>query len=318
MNILENVSLDKYSTFKIGGPAKYFIHAKTTEELVEALRYTQEKGLPLAMIGGGCNILIGDEGVDGMVIKVDSKHLEPLTETRLYADAGVSLAAFASYGHRFDLVGFEWGPAVPGSIGGSIRGNAGAFGGETKDKLKAVHVYHQGQIITIPREELEFRYRMSSFKIDRTNDIVLGGEFELEKGDVKESRATIVDFIKRKKQTQPTGVACSGCIFKNIDGQTPAEEALSKDPQLQAFTQKGIIPTGYLIDKLGLKGLKQGGVEISAIHGNYIINPENKGTYRDVEVLRDKIKAIITDAYGVTAEEEVGLISHQLKYLDQD
>jgi UDP-N-acetylmuramate dehydrogenase len=252
-----------------------------------------------------------------MVIKVDSKHLELLSQTRLYADAGVSLAAFASYGHRFDLVGFEWGPAVPGSIGGSIRGNAGAFGGETKDTLKAVHVYHQGQILIIPREDLEFRYRMSSFKINRLNDIILGGEFELEKGDIKESRVTILDFIKRKKLTQPTGVACSGCIFKNIDGQVPSDEALAKDPQLQEFTNKGIIPTGYLIDKLGLKGLKQGGVEVSAIHGNYIINPEKKGTYRDVEILRDKIKAIVTDAYGVIPEEEVGLISQQLKHLHQ-
>lgn len=310
MKIQENIALKDISTFKIGGKAQYMVYAENQQDIIEALRFAQDKDLPIGLIGSGCNLLIQDDDIEGLILKMNTKSIE-IKDRQIYAEAGVSLAMLANSGHKANLIGLEWAPSVPSSIGGAIRGNAGAFGGETKDTLKQVCVYRNGKIENIDISALDFHYRYSSFKDDTNTDIILGGLFELVKGDIEASKIQIRDNIIKKSQNQPIGVACSGCVFKNYEGPI-SEELYHKYPDLEIFVAKGIIPSGYLIEQAGLKGLMQGGIQISEKHGNYMINT-GVGTYEDVIKLIDIVKKRIFEVFGVNIEEEVVYLHQQMK-----
>lgn len=310
MNIQENVELKNLSTFKIGGKAQYVVYAEQVDDVVESLRFAQEKSLPIGIIGAGCNLLIHDDGIRGVIIKMNTKSMA-VNGSQLQVDAGVSLAAMTAFGHKYNLVGLEWAPSVPSSVGGAIRGNAGAFGGETKDLLKQVIVYRDGNILDIDSSEIVFSYRQSTFKQQENTDIILGGVFELSEGDITVSQSQIKYNILTKNHNQPIGVACSGCIFKNYTGFID-ESLYGRYPELQHFVSKGIIPTGYLIEKAGLKGYGIGDIQISEKHSNYMIN-KGKGTYGEVVELIDKVKNQIYDIFRVRIEEEVVYLHKQMK-----
>ncbi len=310
MNIQENIALKDISTFKIGGKAQYLVYAENQQDIIEALRFAQDKDLSIGLIGSGCNLLIQDEDIEGVILKMNTKSIE-IKDKQIFAEAGVSLAMLANSGHKANLVGLEWAPSVPSSVGGAIRGNAGAFGGETKDTLKQIRVYRGGRIEDIDKSDIDFDYRYSSFKDENNTDIILGGLFELETGDVAVSKIQIRDNIIKKSQNQPIGVACSGCIFKNYEGLIN-EDLYNQYPDLKTFVTKGIIPSGYLIQEAGLKGFTQGGIQISEKHGNYMINT-GTGTYRDVIKLIDMVKMRIYDIFGVSIEEEVVYLHQQMK-----
>lgn len=310
MNIQENVYLKDLSTFKIGGKAKYLICAEEQTDIISALRFAQEKGLPIGIIGAGCNLLITDDEVDGLVLKMNTRSMT-INNTQVFAEAGVSLSSLTAFGHKNNLVGLEWAPSVPSSVGGAIRGNAGAFGGETKDKLKEIQIYRDGNILQLDSTDIDFEYRYSSFKSDNNKDIILGGLFELETGDVSMSQKQVRDNIIKKSQNQPSGVACSGCIFKNYEGNIDSS-ILDKYPDMFVFLEKGIIPSGYMIEKTGLKGLSQGGIQISEKHANYMINTGN-GTFNDVINLIKLVKDRVFQEFGVLIEEEVVYLHKQMK-----
>lgn len=310
MNIQENIVLKDISTFKIGGRAQYLVYAENEQDIIEALRFAQEKDLPIGLIGSGCNLLIQDDDIEGLILKMNTKLIE-IKDRQIFAEAGVSLAMLANSGHKANLIGLEWAPSVPASVGGAIRGNAGAFGGETKDTLKQVRVYRNGKIENIDRSALDFHYRYSSFKDDANTDIILGGVFELVEGDIEVSKKQIRDNIIKKSQNQPVGVACSGCVFKNYEGLI-AEELYHKYPDLEIFVANGIIPSGYLIEQAGLKGFIQGGIQISEKHANYMINTGD-GNYSDVLKLIQIVKDTIYDIFRVSIEEEVVYLHKQMK-----
>lgn len=310
MNIQENILLKDISTFKIGGRSQYLVYAENQQDILEALRFAKEKDLPIGLIGSGCNLLIQDDDIEGLILKMNTKSIE-IKDKQIFAEAGVSLAMLANAGHKANLIGLEWAPSVPSSIGGAIRGNAGAFGGETKDKLKQIRVYREGRIEDIDSSDIDFHYRYSSFKDEENADIILGGLFELERGDIDASKIQVRDNIIKKSQNQPVGVACSGCIFKNYEGFID-ERLYHEYPGLETFVVKGIIPSGYLIQEAGLKGFTQGGIQISEKHGNYMINT-GTGNYEDVVKLIDIVKARIYDIFGVSIEEEVVYLHKQMK-----
>lgn len=310
MKIQENISLKDLSTFKIGGKAKYVVFADTNEDIVQALRFSQEQDLPIGVIGAGCNLLIADDDLEAVVIKMNTKEVK-LNKTLLRADAGVSLAALTAFGHRNNLIGLEWAPSVPSSVGGAIRGNAGAFGGETKDRLKQVSIYRDGQIIEVDSTDLDFQYRYSTFKSVNNRDIILAGTFELELGDVKDSQTQVRNNIIKKNQNQPVGVACSGCIFKNYEGKINLS-LVESFPELATFISKGIIPSGYLIENSGLKGVNYGGIQISSKHANYMVNT-GEGTFADVMNLIQIVKDKVYEVFGVIIEEEVVYFHQQVK-----
>jgi UDP-N-acetylmuramate dehydrogenase len=310
MKIQENIYLKDLSTFKIGGKAKYVVFAENNDDIIESLRFAQDKSLEIGIIGAGCNLLITDDNIDGLIIKMNTKAIN-ITDKQVFAEAGVSLAALTAIAHKSGLIGLEWAPSVPSSIGGAIRGNAGAFGGETKDRLKAVKIYRNGKVLDIDTSELDFQYRYSSFKADNNKDIILGGIFELETGDVAMSQKQVRDNIIKKNQNQPVGVACSGCIFKNYEGIINPD-LITKYPEIANFIEKGIIPSGYLIEKAGLKGFTLGGIQISERHANYMINIGN-GKFNEVLDLIEIVKDKVFQEFGVMIEEEVVYLHTQMK-----
>jgi len=312
MNIQENIALKTLSTFKIGGLAKYVVFAESNDDIVAALRFAQEKSLPVGIIGAGCNLLISDDDINGLVIKMNTKAID-VKNTQLFAEAGVSLATLTAFGHKNNLTGLEWAPSVPSSVGGAIRGNAGAFGGETKDRLKQVKIYRDGQIIDIDADEIGFEYRYSGFKAQDNRDIILGGLFELELGDVASSQKQVRDNIVKKNQNQPVGVACSGCIFKNYEGIINPS-LIDKFPELEHFIEKGIVPSGYLIEKAGLKGISSGNIQVSDKHANYMINTGD-GQFADVINLIKIVKDRVFQEFGVNIEEEVVYLHKQMKII---
>jgi UDP-N-acetylmuramate dehydrogenase len=312
MNIRENIALKDLSTFKIGGKAKYVVFADNNDDVIEALRFAQENNLPIGIIGAGCNLLITDDNIDGLILKMNAKNIE-IKDTLVFAEAGLSLAALTALGHKNNLTGLEWAPSVPSSVGGAIRGNAGAFGGETKDKLKQVRVYREGQIIDIESTALDFQYRYSGFKAPNNKDIILGGLFELETGDVASSQKQVRDNIIKKNQNQPVGVACSGCIFKNYEGNID-KSLYDKYPDLAKFVENGIIPSGYLIEKAGLKGISYGGIQVSDKHANYMINTGD-GKFEEVMKLIQIVKDKVSQEFSVDIEEEVSYLHQQMKII---
>jgi UDP-N-acetylmuramate dehydrogenase len=312
MNIKENILLKDLSTFKIGGRAQYVVFAESNDDVISALRFAQERHFPVGIIGAGCNLLITDENIDGLILKMNTRAIN-ISDTLLFAEAGVSLAALTAFGHKNNLTGLEWAPSVPSSLGGAIRGNAGAFGGETKDRLKQVRIYRDGQIIDIEANALDFHYRYSSFKAEDNKDIILGGLFELETGDVAISQKLVRDNIIRKNKNQPIGVACSGCIFKNYEGDIDIS-LYNKYPDLDKFVEKGVIPSGYLIEKAGLKGISCGGIQVSDKHANYMINTGN-GSFADVVKLIQMVKDKVWQEFGVYIEEEVVYLHEKMKII---
>jgi len=312
MNIKENIALSTLSTFKIGGKVKYAAFAENNDDIISSLRFAQEKSLPVGIIGAGCNLLISDDDIDGLVLKMNTRAID-VQNTQLFAEAGVSLAALTAFGHKNNLTGLEWAPSVPSSVGGAIRGNAGAFGGETKDRLKKIRIYRAGQIIDIDTDAIGFDYRYSGFKAQNNKDIILGGLFELELGDVASSQKQVRDNIIKKNQNQPVGVSCSGCIFKNYEGIIN-QSLIDKFPELASFVTNGIIPSGYLIEKSGLKGMSSGAIQISDRHANYMINTGD-GRFTDVINLIQIVKDKVFQEFGVNIEEEVIYLHQQMKLI---
>ncbi|PIR77964.1 MAG: UDP-N-acetylenolpyruvoylglucosamine reductase, partial [Candidatus Magasanikbacteria bacterium CG10_big_fil_rev_8_21_14_0_10_36_16] len=165
-----NEPMSKHTTFKLGGPVKYFITIDNADKLVEVLNFLREENVEFIIIGGGSNVLCSDKEFDGVVIKIANNEIKLLEDNVLQADAGCVTVAVARESVKFNLTGFEWGIGVPGTIGGAVRGNAGAMGGDMSGNLSKVEVYRQGEILELSNEECEFAYRESIFK--HNNDVV--------------------------------------------------------------------------------------------------------------------------------------------------
>jgi len=191
MNIQENVSLAQYTTFKIGGPAKYFFAAKNTKDLIKAVEFAQEKKLPYFILGGGSNLLVSDKGFARLVIAAENKQLT-INNNKIIVDAGVKLSYLIRESIEVGLTGLEWAIGIPGTVGGAVKVNAACFGGNMSDLVK---------------------------KVKKINDIILSVELVLEKGDKKESRQLIKEYFKKRKDSQPLNYPSAGCIFKNPAGQ---------------------------------------------------------------------------------------------------
>lgn len=276
--------LSKHTTFKIGGPATYFVVVSKIESAIELFKFLDEYGEQYILIGGGSNMLVSDNGYSGVVINIQDNTIK-IIKNSVRSSAGASTVALAQETIKAGLTGFEWGVGVPGTIGGAVRGNAGATGAEIKDTLKSVDVYRDGSIITLSNEECQFGYRDSVFK--HNNDIVLYATFNLENKDNKDVARKALEVLMYRNKTQPKGYASTGCIFKNPNKEQSA---------------------GKLIDEAGLKGKKIGNAQISEIHGNFIVNLGG-ATSSDVLLLIDEIKQKVYDTSGVNLEEEIKIIN---------
>ncbi len=281
INIQENIKLAPYTTYKIGGPAKYFVEAKNKQDVLRALEFAESKNLKYFILCGGSNVLFSDEGYDGLVIKLNLRDLS-IKDNIVYAESGVKLMALINFGIRNELLGLEFIAGVPGEVGGAIRGNAGAFRKSISDYLKKVEVIRDGEIIELAKEEIKFGYRDSEFK--RNKDVILAGYFKLNKGNIEEAKAEIEKNINYRKGNHPWEPS-AGSVFKNS-------------------VEIGV---GKMVEELGLKGYKIGQAQISEKHGNFIVNL-GKAKASDVKELIALVKTKVKEKFGVDLEEEIMIV----------
>ena len=302
----ENEPMSKHVNFRIGGVAKWFVEVQTIEELKHALVICSKNDLSYFVLGGGSNTLVSDEGLDGLVLKMAMRNIQ-VEGTTVVADAGVISASLARTTANEGLEGFAWAISLPGTIGGAVRGNAGCFGGETKDYLVKAEVMRDGEIVELSKEDLQMGYRDSTIK--HSEDVVLRAWFEFPQGDSEALKQQLADTLEKRKSTQPLHAGSAGCVFKNYE--------IRDDAELKHLEDHGDIPeemlknrrisAGWLIDHVDLKGMKIGGAMISEEHGNFIVNL-GEATASDIVQLIAIVKEKIRQKFGIQLHEEVKYI----------
>lgn len=280
--ILEEEPMKKHTTFRIGGPAEYLILPQTTEEIADVIKLCRQEEIPWYIVGNGSNLLVADEGVRGVVIQLLRNFNQIQVEgCQIRMQAGAQNAAVAKRALDASLTGFEFAAGIPGTIGGAVVMNAGAYGGEMKDILKEVTVLDpNGMIRTIPAEELELGYRTSI--IAKKGYVVLEAVIVLKTGDPKEIKAAMDELKEKRVTKQPLEYPSAGSTFKRPEGYF----------------------AGKLIMDAGLRGFSVGGAQISEKHCGFVINKGN-ATAKDVTELMDETKKIVMEKFGVALEPEV-------------
>ena len=274
--------MNRHTTFRIGGPADYFLLPSTAEEVKKILEICKEKELPYFILGNGSNLLVSDEGYCGVIIQLYRNYGgSPVEGTDIRAGAGALLSQIASAAKNASLTGFEFAGGIPGTLGGAVVMNAGAYGGEMKDVLKEVTVMtEQGEIMTIPAEKLEMGYRTSLVK--KAGYLVLEAVISLKAGDVEEIKAIMKDLTEKRVSKQPLEYPSAGSTFKRPEGYF----------------------AGKLIMDAGLRGYQVGGAQVSEKHCGFVINKGN-ATAADVCGLMKDVQEKVQEQFGVTLEPEV-------------
>lgn len=280
-----NEPMSKHTSFKIGGPAECLIKIQTAQELKSILEFAKEKDIPLTIIGNGSNILVSDEGIKGIVLKIEISTFELNSQTaQLKVGSGVKLGFIAQKCLKQELAGFEFASGIPGTIGGAIRMNAGAHGREMKDVVTTItYMDRNGEIHKIQNEQANFEYRSSLFA--HKDYIVLEVEMQLEKENVEEIQAKMQEYATYRKEKQPIEYPSAGSTFKRGTD----------------------FITAKLIDDCGLKGYQIGGAQISEKHAGFIIN-KNNATAKDVIELMEYIKEQVYNKSGKVIELEIEII----------
>lgn len=299
--------LAKHTTFKIGGPADFFVILEKSEKLPELLQFVTGSGVPYFILGGGSNMLARDSGFQGVVIAIRDKSFV-IDDTLVVASAGMNTVSLAHETVKAGLTGFEWGIGVPGTIGGALRGNAGAMGGDMSQTVEEVEAWIDGEITKLSNEECGFVYRESRFK--REGGVVLRVSLRLKKSETKDGMKQALQNLQYRNKTQPQGYASTGCIFTNADIKN--KELLLKhfdenDEKIQQFLRVGKISAGWLIETAGLKGRQVGQAKVSDVHGNFIVNLGG-ATATDVLTLIDEIKGTVYDKFGIELIEEIQIV----------
>ncbi|MEK7630412.1 MAG: UDP-N-acetylmuramate dehydrogenase [Patescibacteria group bacterium] len=306
----EGVSLKPYTYLKVGGPARFLVDVKNEADLASAISFAKKQKIPFIVLGAASNIVVADSGFPGLVIRMQMRGIER-KENTLRAEAGVPNAVLVARAVAEGLSGLEWAIGIPGTVGGSVRGNAGCFGGEVKGALQTVRVFNTdtGKTAEHDNDFCHFAYRESIFK-KHPNFIVVSATFVLRPGDPEVSQRMVRHYTAGRSASQDIGESSAGCMFKNI--AWPTSDAQRKHllyllPQLAEFTQFPTIPAGFLIDHLGLKGRAIGGVSISKKHGNYMINRGNARA-EEVVMLVGLVKEYVHRKYDLHLQEEVQYI----------
>jgi UDP-N-acetylmuramate dehydrogenase len=303
----KDVDLKTHSNYKIGGLARQFCNPKNVEELKAAVQKAWKDKLPIFILGGGTNLLINDAGFNGLVIKPEINKLQ-VSGVRCQVGAGVLMSEFLNFLISRGLSGMEWAGGLPGTVGGAIRGNAGAFGGETKDLVKEVVSLDVSgrtpKIFKRKNSECKFGYRNSIYKINDGKEIILEATFELKKGDKKAIKQAIEEKIKYRKERHPMEHPNIGSIFKNVDLRIVPKKLHEQFATVVKKDPFPVVPTAYLISECGLKGVSWGGAMISPKHPNFIVNVLDAKA-EDVKTLIKLVKAAVKEKYGIRLEEEV-------------
>ena len=281
-NVYRNEPMRKHTTFRIGGPADFYLCPHSAKEIQKTVAICREEELPYFILGNGSNLLVSDQGYRGVVIQLWKNVSDILVEgCRIRAKAGASLAKIAGEALEEGLTGMEFAAGIPGTLGGAVVMNAGAYGGEMKDILQeALVMDEQGEIFTLKKEELHLGYRTSIIK--EKGYIVLAAALELKPGDRKEIKEKMDELKQRRVEKQPLDMPSAGSTFKRPEGYF----------------------AGKLIMDAGLRGFSVGGGQISEKHCGFVVNT-GKATANDVLTLIREVQKRVRDKFGVELETEV-------------
>lgn len=286
MQLLQNEPLSGHTTFRIGGPAEYYAIPKNTDEIKESIAFAKEKNLPFYMIGKGSNMLFADEGFHGVIIEIGKgmEQIEFLDNNRVKAQAGVGLSTLCSAIAAKSLAGLEFASGIPGTLGGAVTMNAGAYGGEIKDCIECATLLDpEGNIISLDKEELELGYRSSI--VQKKDLIVVDATFCLESGNQDEIRAHMKELNARRRDKQPLEYPSAGSTFKRPEGYF----------------------AGKLIQDAGLRGYRVGDAQVSEKHCGFVVNLGN-ATANDVKQLIEDVQNKVYETFGVKLEPEVRIV----------
>ncbi|MCX6763139.1 MAG: UDP-N-acetylmuramate dehydrogenase [Candidatus Moranbacteria bacterium] len=306
--IKENVNLSEYSTFKIGGPAKFLAEVKNLVELRETLEFVHEKNLDFFILGGGSNILFSDEGFDGLLIKIQDIEYK-IEDNKLECGAGLPLAQAVNFAKKNGLTGLEWAVGIPGTIGGAVRGNAGAFGGSMGEIVESASIMEIKKLADIEekpeifnQEKCQFAYRDSLFK-HNPHFIILSIVLKLKKENPQLVENKMNEIARQRAERKPEGIGSAGSFFKNpfVKDQNLIKE-FETEKNIKCLDGK--IPAGWLIENAGFKGRKIGGAMVSENNANYIVNM-GKATAHDVIMLASLIKQKVRNTFKIELQEEV-------------
>ena len=281
--------MSKHSSFRVGGPAELFLEVESVEKLKAILEVNKELKLPITVIGNGTNILVKDKGIKGIVIKYVAKGISKATLDNdtfaITADAGLPNAALANELLKDSLTGFEFAASIPGTIGGAIYMNAGAFGGEMENIVSEVTFLDLDDLAIYKSDgdDCDFSYRHSKF--ENMNTVILSATMVFNKGNKEEIKRTMDAYLEKRLETQPYDKPNAGSTFKRGDG----------------------FITAMLIDEAGLKGHTIGGAQVSEKHAGFIVNTGN-ATAKDILDLIKYVQKIVMEKYGKAIEPEVRIL----------
>jgi len=281
--------LARYTTFKVGGPAEWFLEARSSDEIVEALRIARACGARVTLLGGGSNVLIGDRGVRGLVVRPRGGIIEQIDADHVRADAATTINGLVRWTIQRGIAGLEAWAGTPGTVGGAIFGNAhfgGRLIGELVESVRLAGL--DGDARDLSRDEMEFGYDRS--RLQKTGEVLLSAVFRVSAGDPAALREIARQSLAYRKKTQPLDTPSAGCIFQNPDrAEVPVDIPAS---------------AGALVDRAGLKGIARGDARVSPTHGNFIIN-EGRATAAEIRSLIDLCRARVSEQFGVALQEEI-------------
>lgn len=281
-----NAPMKKYTSFKCGGNASLLITPDSSDSLQKIISYCYTKNVKPLIIGNGSNLLVTDNGIDNVVIKIGSKmsKIELIDDTTIFCEAGASLKSLCMFALENSLSGLEFAYGIPGTLGGAVYMNAGAYGGEMKDVLfSCKHIDADGNIGELSQDELDLRYRGSAYTDNGFT--IVSAIMKLKKAEMTDIKAAMDDKLQRRKDKQPLEYPSAGSTFKRPEGYF----------------------AGALIEESGLKGYTVGGAQVSEKHAGFVIN-KNKATATDVITLIKDVQKIVFEKHGVMLETEVKII----------
>ncbi|MEW5827629.1 MAG: UDP-N-acetylmuramate dehydrogenase [Chloroflexota bacterium] len=280
-----DVPLAAYTSARIGGPAEALIAAHTSEELAKTVSRLWEMGVPFILLGGGSNVLVSDAGVRGVVVLNRAKAVTFFDKVpSVWAESGVTFSNLANRVAAKGYTGLEWAATVPGTVGGAVYGNAGAFGGDMAGSLRAAEVLTREGRKQFKVREMGYGYRTSVMKRGEVKGVILSAELRLDFGDKEAVLGRMREFTERRKSTQPPG-ASMGSMFKNPEGDF----------------------AGRLLEEAGLKGAHIGNAVVSPVHANFFVN-NGETSAADVKSLIDLAQATVRERFGIQLELEIELV----------
>lgn len=315
MQIQTQMTLAPLTTYQVGGPARYYSEAQDYPTLVELLEWAKGRHLPVFILGGGSNILVSDEGFGGLVIKFKGSSQQIVYEDKevidIFVGAGTELDRLVQQTVEGGQQGLEWASGIPGVIGGALKINASAFGGQVKDNILEIRTYDPDKEIVKKYDSQSslYGYKDTIFLKEAQKEVILGAKMRFYKKDpaaLKRRRQQILFYRAQKHPSQPS----CGSVFKNVTDRQFIQIFLEQRPQWRekyAQVWQNKIPAGLLIDEAGLKGFQIGAARVSEKHANFIVN---QGTAKADEILQliSLVKERVQDQFGVSLQNEVRLV----------